>query len=81
LRKTIDILHKNSKKFENSNSIKIKATIQGIKKCTVEIKIKKIHNIKKHTVEMFFNGEIREDLYHSFINYINENLETKCIDH
>ncbi len=81
LRKTIEILRSNKNNFKNPNSIEMTVILQDVKKCTVETTIKKIHDIKKHTVEMYFNGEIREDLYYSFLNYINDNVDVKNIDH
>lgn len=72
LRKTIDIFDKTL--ASNAKTIEISATHKDIEKCTVEIKIKKIHKRKEHSIGILLRGEIKEELYHIFCNYLVEKL-------
>ena len=72
LRKTIDILEKSS--LNNTRYIEISATLTDVEKCTAEIKIKKIHRRKEHSIDILMKGEIKRELYHVFCNYLVEKL-------
>ena len=72
LRKTIDILEESS--ASDAGFIEISATLTDIEKCTAEIKIKKLHRRKEHSIDILMKGEIKRELYHVFCNYLVENL-------
>jgi len=72
LRKTIDIIDKT--KANNARTIELSATLKDIEKCTAEIKIKKIHKRKDHSIDIMLRGEIKRELYHIFCNYLIEKL-------
>lgn len=75
LRKTIDLLEKSS--LDNARYIEISATLSDIKKCNAEIKIKKIHRKKEHSIDILMKGEIKRELYHAFCNYLSEKLDVE----
>jgi len=74
LRKTIDEIDEFSHEMRNSKCIEITAILAGVEKCTAKIKIKRIHSKKDHSVDIQVTGEIKKELYHTFLNYLNENL-------
>jgi len=74
LRKTIDEIDEFSHEISNSKSIEITAILADIEKCTANIEIKRIHSKKEHSVNIRVTGEIKKELYHTFLNYINQNL-------
>jgi len=42
-----------------------------------EIKIKKIHRINEHSVDIQMKGKIQEEIYHTFLNYLKEKIGFK----
>lgn len=74
LRKTIDEIDEFSHEIRNSKSIEITAILADVEKCTANIEIKRIHSKKEHSVDIRVTGEIKKELYHRFLNYINQNL-------
>ena len=77
LRKTIDGIDEFSHKIKVGKSIDITAILADIEKCTAIIRIKKIHNKKEHSVDIQMKGEIKKELYHTFINYLDQNMGVK----
>jgi len=74
LRKTIDEIDEFSHEISNRKSIKITAILADAEKCTANIEIKRIHSKKEHSVDIQVKGEIKKELYHTFLNYLNKNL-------
>jgi len=76
LRKTIDIL-KDSSIAKDSKIIEITAILADVEKCTAEVKIKKIHKIEEHSIDILIKGEIKSELYNAFVNYLCEKFGIK----
>lgn len=74
LRKTIDLLQENSHTMKKGSTIEITAILADIEKCTAEVKIKKVHKKKDHSIDIYMQGEIKRELYHTFVNYLSEKL-------
>ena len=74
LRKTIDGISEFSHEIRNSIYIRITAVLADFEKCTANIEIKRIHSKKEHSVEIQLTGQIKKELYHTFLNYLNQNL-------
>ena len=74
LRKTINDISGFSDEITNGRSLEIIAILDDIGKITALIKIKKIHRKKEHSVDIQIKGRIREEVYHTFINYLNEKV-------
>jgi len=77
LRKTIDDISEFSSEISNGKNVEITAVLDDVEKCVATIKINKIHSKKEHSVEIFMKGKIREDIYHIFLNYLNEKIGLK----
>ena len=58
----------------HARTIEITAFFTDMKIPVALIHIKKIHRVKEHSIDIFFKGELEEELYHEFINYICEKL-------
>jgi hypothetical protein len=74
LRDTIQLLNDASFKQKNATSIHFIANLDKRKTCVAEITIQKIHPQKKHSVKIQFKGEIEEERFHRFLNYLREHL-------
>ncbi len=74
LRNTIQLLTDASFKQKNATSIHFIANLDERKTCVAEITIQKIHPQKKHSVKIQFKGEIEEERFHRFLNYLREHL-------
>jgi hypothetical protein len=74
LRKTIDGIGEFSKEITNGKYLEIIAILDDISRSTALIKIKKIHSKKEHSVDIQIKGRIREEVYHTFVNYLNEKV-------
>ena len=74
LRKNIENISEFSEEISQGNTLEITAILDDIKKSTAIIKIKKVHRKKEHSVDIQIKGEIRIDIYHTFINYLNEKI-------
>ena len=79
LKKAIDILKGISLDINQCKILEITSLSDGAHRCTAEIKIKKIHKKKEHTIEILMKGRIKEESYHVFLNYLNEKLKVKNI--
>ena len=74
LRKTIDDIGEFSSEISKGKNVEITAVLADVEKCTAIIKINKIHSKKEHSVDIQMKGEIRKDIYHTFLNYLNEKI-------
>jgi len=77
LRKTIDDISDFSEMISNAKDVEIVAILDDVVKCNATIKISRIHSLKDHSVDIQIKGKIRSDIYHTFLNYIKENVELK----
>jgi len=77
LRETITGLSEFVEYIKDSKILEIVAILDDVEKCTADIKIKKIHDEKEHSVEIKMKGIIRGDLYHTFYNYLNDKFGIK----
>ena len=74
LRKTIEDIEEYSSEISKGKNVEIIAILADVEKCTATIKINKIHSIKDHSVDIQINGKIRKEIYHTFLNYLNEKI-------
>jgi len=74
LRKTIEEIDEYSSNISKGKNVEIIAILADVEKCTATIKINKIHSIKEHSVDIQINGKIRKEIYHTFLNYLNEKI-------
>jgi len=74
LRKTIDDISEFADEIHNGKRIEITAVLTDVRKCTATIKVNKIHSTKEHSVDIQMKGEIRKEVYHTFLNYLNEKI-------
>ncbi len=77
LRKTITIVEEYSHLFQNAKRIKIKAIIKDPIQSIAIIQIKKIHTSKEHSIDIQIKGKIRKYIYHTFLNYLKDNIRIK----
>ena len=77
LRKTIDDIGEYSSDISKGKNVEITAILTDVEKCTATIKINKIHNVKEHSVDIQIKGKIKKEVYHIFINYLNEKIGLK----
>jgi len=74
IRDTIRLLTEASFKQKNAASIHFIANLDERKNCVAEITIQRIHPQKKHSVKIHFKGEIEEERFHRFLNYLRDHL-------
>ena len=74
LRDTISKLNDFSNEISNGKNLEIDAILIDVEKAKAEIKILKIHSEKQHSVEIKISGKIRKEIYHTFLNYLKENI-------
>ena len=77
LRKTIEDIDDFSNEIKDGKNLEITAILDDIEKAEAKIKIYKIHNIREHSVDILIKGKIRERIYHTFLNYLNEKIGLK----
>lgn len=77
LRKTIEDIDEFSNEIKEGKIVEIIAILDDIEKAEAKIKINKVHNIKEHSVEILIKGKIRKEIYHTFLNYLNEKIGLK----
>ena len=77
LKKTIDVVDDFINDFKNGKSLEITAIFHDIVKCTAIIKIRRIHKLDEHSVDIQIKGKIRKEIYHTFLNYIKEKIGFK----
>jgi hypothetical protein len=74
LRETIQLLADAALTQKNATSIHFTVNLDERKTCIAEITIQKTHPQKKHSVTVRFIGEIEEERFHRFLNYLREHL-------
>lgn len=77
LRKTIDQIGEFSQEISNGKKVEVTAILDDVERCTASIKINKIHSEKEHSVDIQIKGKIRKEIYHTFLNYLNEKVGLK----
>jgi hypothetical protein len=77
LRKTIDDIGEFSSDITKGKNVIIIAILADTEKSTATIKINKIHSPRDHSVDIKITGKIRKELYHTFLNYLNEKIGLK----
>ena len=77
LRKTIDNINEYSTEISKGKNVIITAILADVEKCNAIIKISKIHGLKEHSVDIQIKGNIRKEIYHTFLNYLNEKIGLK----
>ena len=77
LRKTIDDIGEFSNEISKGEKLEITAILADVEKCTAIIKINKVHSKNEHSVDIQIKGKIRSDIYHTFLNYLNEKIGLK----
>jgi hypothetical protein len=74
LRKTIENIGEFSNEISQCNTLEITAILDDTERSTAIIKIKRVHKENEHSVDIQIKGKIRIDIYHTFINYLNEKI-------
>ena len=77
LKKTINIFDEFTKHFRKAKTAEIISILNDPIKCNASIKIKKIHYSNEHSVNIKIKGKIRKENYHTFLNYLKENIGFK----
>jgi len=74
LRKTLDNIDEYSSEILKGKNLEVVAILDDIEKCTATIKINKIHKKNDHSVDIQIKGRIKKDIYHTFLNYLDEKI-------
>lgn len=74
LRKTLDNIEEYSSEISKGKNLEVVAILDDIEKCTATIKINKIHKERDHSVDIQIKGRIKKDIYHTFLNYLDEKI-------
>lgn len=74
LRKSIDNIREFEGEIKKGNNVEINAFLDDVEKCIVIIKIKRLHSKKERSIDILFKGRIKNSIYHTFLNYLNENI-------
>ena len=77
LRKTIDNIDEFSQDISKGKNLEVVAILDDVVKCTATIKINKIHKKNDHSVDIQIKGKIKKDIYHTFVNYLDEKIGLK----
>lgn len=77
MRKTIENLSDFYKDISHAQNVEIIAILDDVEKAEAIIKIKRIHSQKEHSVDIKFKGKIRSKVYHTFLNYLKDNIGIK----
>ncbi|KYK28488.1 hypothetical protein AYK20_00930 [Thermoplasmatales archaeon SG8-52-1] len=77
LRKTIEDISEFSSEIAMGKNLEITAILADVEKAIATIKINKVHKLKEHSIDIKINGKIREEIYHIFLNYLNEKIGLK----
>ena len=80
LRKTIDDFSVMTHNLQMRKSIEVTAILKEGMHSIVIVKIMKIHKKKDHAVDLQIKGGIKEEMYHTFKNYLTEKLGLKELD-
>lgn len=74
LRKTINKINEFENEIKNGKTVQVESILDDIHKCTATIVVKKVHYDNEHSVEIKMKGMIKKDVYHTFLNYLEENI-------
>jgi hypothetical protein len=74
LRNTIDDLSWVTPDVQRGTSVEVTAQLKEGMKSIALVNIMKIHKEKDHAVDIQIKGGIKEELYHTFLNYLHEKL-------
>jgi len=74
LRNTIDDLSWVTPDVQRGTSVEVTAQLKEGMKSIALVKIMKRHTEKDHAVDIQIKGGIKEELYHTFLNYLHEKL-------
>jgi hypothetical protein len=77
LRKTIDDFSEITHDVHIGRSVEVTAILKEGMTSIAIVKIMKIHKEKDHAVDIQIKGEIKKELYHTFLNYLTEKLGLK----
>jgi len=78
LRETIEEIGEEfSNEISKGKQLEMTAILKDVEKSTAIIKIRKIHSKKEHSIDIQIKGKIREELYHTFLNYLKEKISFK----
>jgi hypothetical protein len=77
LRKTIDDISEFSHEISTGKKVEITAILADVERSTAIIKINKIHSKKDHSVDIQIKGKIRKEIYHTFLNYLKDEIGLK----
>ena len=77
LKKTIDVIDDYLDVLKDGKSAEINAILDDIEKCVAIVKIRKIHQIGEHSVDIQIKGKIRKEIYHTFLNYLKDKIGFK----
>jgi len=81
LRKTIDDFSVMTHNLQMRKSIEVTAILKEGMHSIVIVKIMKIHKKKDHAVDLQIKGGIKEEMYHTFKNYLTEKLGLKELEY
>ena len=51
--------------------------LKGDVEMKASAEVQKIHSVKEHSVDIQIKGMIRKEIYHTFLNYLNEKIGLK----
>ena len=74
LRHTIDDLSLITHDVKSERYIEVTAILDEGRKSIATVKIMKIHRQKDHSIDIQIKGGIKKELYHVFLNYLNDKL-------
>jgi len=77
LRKTIENINEYSSEISKGKNLVVVAILDEVEKCTATIKINKVHKKNEHSVDIQIKGKIKRDIYHTFLNYLDEKIGLK----
>jgi hypothetical protein len=77
IRKAIEDFSEFTNDVKQGKKVEITAILADIEKSTAIIKINKIHHDNEHSVDIQIKGKIRKEIYHTFLNYLNEKIGLK----
>jgi len=77
LRDIIKSLKDFKDEIKKGKNLKIEAILLDVGKAKALIKISKIHSDKEHSIDIQIKGKIRKNIYHTFLNYLKENIGLK----
>jgi hypothetical protein len=80
IRKTIELLMEMSEKTKEGRTIELVSKKDDNNSCIADIRIQRIHPKKIHAIDVVIRGEIEENLFHEFLNYIRDYLKLKSVE-